>query len=96
MRVTEFVQSQHFKVMVMTLASFNSKDNILNRPQREDLINNKPFIEAIASTRPIIIMDEPQEGIDTENSIKNISNLNPLIKIRYLATHKVLKIYCTA
>jgi type III restriction enzyme len=91
MRVTEFVQSQHPTVMVMTLASFNSEDRILNQAQREDLLDNKPFIEAIASTRPIIIMDEPQEGMDTENSIKNIGNLNPLIKIRYSATHKVLK-----
>ena len=91
MRVTEFVQSQHPTVMVMTLASFNSEDRILNQAQREDLLDNKPFIEAIASTRPIIIMDEPQEGMDTENSIKNISNLNPLIKIRYSATHKILK-----
>ena len=91
MRVTEFVQSQHPTVMVMTLASFNSEDKILNQAQREDLLDNKPFIEAIASTRPIIIMDEPQEGMDTENSIKNIRNLNPLIKIRYSATHKVLK-----
>lgn len=91
MRVTEFVQSQHPTVMVMTLASFNSEDKILNQSQREDLLDNKPFIEAIASTRPIIIMDEPQEGMDTENAIKNIGNLDPLVKIRYSATHKVLK-----
>lgn len=91
MRVTEFVQSQHPTVMVMTLASFNSEDKILNQAQREDLLDNKPFIEAIASTRPIIIMDEPQEGMDTENAIKNISNLRPLVKIRYSATHKVLR-----
>lgn len=91
MRVTEFVQSQHPTVMVMTLASFNSEDRILNQAQREDLLDNKPFIEAIASTRPIIIMDEPQEGMDTENAIKNISNLNALVKIRYSATHKIFK-----
>jgi len=36
-------------------------------------------------------MDEPQEGMDTPNSIKQIAKLNPLFKIRYSATHKVSK-----
>jgi type III restriction enzyme len=36
-------------------------------------------------------MDEPQEGMDTDNSIKQIAKLNPLFKIRYSATHKVVK-----
>ena len=35
-------------------------------------------------------MDEPQEGMDTDNSIERIKTLNPLFKIRYSATHKVL------
>lgn len=88
MRVTEFVQSQHPTVMVMTLASFNSEDKILNQVQREDLLDNIPFIDAIAGTNPIIIMDEPQEGMDTENAIRNIARLNPLVKLRYSATHR--------
>ncbi|WP_395052773.1 DEAD/DEAH box helicase family protein, partial [Flavobacterium sp.] len=90
-KVTQFIEDQHPQVMIMTLASFNSEDKILNQAQREDLFNNKPFIEAIADTNPIIIMDEPQEGMDTDNSIKQIAKLNPLIKIRYSATHKVFK-----
>jgi len=90
-KVTKFVEDQHPQVMVMTLASFNSEDKILNQAQREDLFANIPFIEAIARTRPIILMDEPQEGMDTENSIKQIARLNPLAKIRYSATHKVFK-----
>jgi type III restriction enzyme len=90
-KVTNFIEEQHPQVMVMTLASFNSEDKILNQAQREDLFANIPFIDAIGKTNPIIIMDEPQEGMDTENSIKQISKLNPLIKLRYSATHKVLK-----
>jgi type III restriction enzyme len=39
----------------------------------------------------LIFMDEPQEGMDTENSVKQIEKLNPLFKIRYSATHKVVK-----
>ena len=90
-KVSNFIEDQHPQVMIMTLASFNSEDKILNQVQREDLFNNIPFIEAIGRTRPIIIMDEPQEGMDTENSVKQISKLNPLCKIRYSATHKLVK-----
>lgn len=90
-KVTNFIEEQHPQIMVMTLASFASDDRILNRAQREDLFFNIPFIEAIGKTNPIIIMDEPQEGMDTDNSIERIKKLNPLFKIRYSATHKVSK-----
>ena len=90
-KVTQFIEDQHPQVMIMTLASFNSEDKILNQAQREDLFNNVPFIDAIGQCNPIIIMDEPQEGMDTDNSIKQIAKLNPLYKIRYSATHKVMK-----
>ncbi len=90
-KVTNFIEEQHPQVMIMTLASFNSEDKILNQAQREDLFANIPFIDAIGKTNPIIIMDEPQEGMDTENSMKQIAKLNPLFKIRFSATHKVVK-----
>lgn len=89
--VTNFIEEQHPQIMIMTLASFNSEDKILNQTKREDLFANIPFIDAIGRTNPIILMDEPQEGMDTENSEKQISKLNPLFKIRYSATHKVIK-----
>jgi len=90
-KVSSFVEEQHPQIMVMTLASFNSEDKILNQAKREDLFANIPFIDAIGRTNPIIIMDEPQEGMDTENSVKQITKLNPLFKIRFSATHKVSK-----
>jgi type III restriction enzyme len=86
-----FVEEQHPQIMVMTLQSFNADDRILNQAQREDLFSNMPFIEAISKTRPIIFMDEPQEGMDTDNSIERLKTINPLVKIRYSATHKILK-----
>ncbi|MFA7230193.1 MAG: DEAD/DEAH box helicase family protein [Victivallaceae bacterium] len=89
-RVTNFVEEQHPQIMVMTLQSFNSDDRILNQAQREDLFSNMAYIEAISRTNPIVIMDEPQEGMDTDNSIERMKALNPLFKIRYSATHKVL------
>ncbi|MBN2836380.1 MAG: DEAD/DEAH box helicase family protein [Candidatus Delongbacteria bacterium] len=90
-KVMNFIEEQNPQIMVMTLQSFNSDDRILNQAQREDLFSNMPYIEAIARTNPIVIMDEPQEGMDTENSIERLKTINPLFKIRYSATHKVLK-----
>ena len=90
-RVRNFVEEQHLQIMIMTLQSFNTDDRILNQKQREDLFSNIPYIEALAHTRPIVIMDEPQEGMDTENATQRLQTLNPLFKIRYSATHKVLK-----
>lgn len=90
-KVTNFIEEQHPQIMVMTLASFNSEDKILNQAKREDLFANVPFIEAIGRTNPIVVMDEPQEGMDTANSVKQITKLNPLFKLRYSATHKVVK-----
>lgn len=90
-KVTNFIEDQHPQIMIMTLQSFNADDRILNQAQREDLFSNMPYIEAISKTNPIIMMDEPQEGMDTPNSLERIRKLNPLCKIRYSATHKVLK-----
>jgi type III restriction enzyme len=90
-KVADFIKEQHPQVMIMTLASFNSDDKILNQAKREDLYNHIPFIEAIGKTNPIMLMDEPQEGMDTDNSIRQINKLNPLFKIRYSATHKIVK-----
>lgn len=85
----DFITAETPQILIMTMASFNSEDKILNQKVREDLFNNKPFIEAIARTHPIIFMDEPQEGMDTENSKLWLAKLSPLFKFRYSATHAV-------
>ena len=85
----DFITSETPQIMIMTMASFNSEDKILNQKVREGLFNNKPYIEAIAQTHPIIFMDEPQEGMDTENSKLWLAKLSPLFKFRYSATHAV-------
>ena len=90
-RVTAFVEEQHPQIMVTTLQSFNAEDRILNQTQREDLFFNMSFIATIARVRPIIIMDEPQEGMDTANAVARIDALNPLCRLRYSATHKVMR-----
>jgi len=84
-----FCFSPNLSIMVMNMQAFNSDDNIIN--QARDINYGQPIIELIKQTRPIIVMDEPQEGMDSPNMIKRFESLNPLIKLRYSATHKVLK-----
>ena len=90
-KVREFAESQHLQIMITTLQSFIRDDNILNQAGREDqLIPDKSPLEVIAQTQPIIVMDEPQEGMDTEKATDRITSLNPLFKLRYSATHKII------
>lgn len=87
----DFITSDNLQIMVLTMASFNSESNILNQIDREDMFNNLPHLESLAQTHPIIFMDEPQEGMDTDNSKQWIAKLQPLFKLRYSATHAVKK-----
>jgi type III restriction enzyme len=87
----DFITGNTLQIMVMTMASFNTEDRILNQVEREGLFNNLPYLDAISQTHPIIFMDEPQEGMDTENSQKWLEKLSPLFKFRYSATHAVRK-----
>jgi len=87
----DFITCDNLQIMVLTMASFNSENNILNQVDREDMFNNLPHLESLAQTHPIILMDEPQEGMDTENSKQWIAKLQPLFKLRYSATHAVKK-----
>jgi type III restriction enzyme len=75
-KVTNFIEDQYPQVMIMTTGAFSSDDRILNRTQREDLFNNLPYIDAIAKVRPIIFMDEPQEGMDSDNMTERLKTLS--------------------
>lgn len=68
-KLRDFITQDYPQIMILTMASFNTEDNILNRKEQEGLFNNSPHIESLGQTHPIIFMDEPQEGMDTENSV---------------------------
>lgn len=67
--VVQFINATKLSVLVMTPSSFNSKDNILNRPLERDIHNPelfkqntkppKSFLECLKRLNPIVIMDEP-------------------------------------
>ena len=65
-----------------------TKANLIHR-ESDRLSGNKP-IDLIASTNPIVIIDEPQSVDNTKKSKEAIASLNPICTLRYSATHKQL------
>lgn len=85
-RVRHFAFSNTLQVMVTNIQAFNTDDRIIN--QERDINNGVKLIDLIKAVHPIVIMDEPQEGMDTKNMQKRFDQLEPLFKLRYSATHK--------
>jgi type III restriction enzyme len=79
-----FASSNSVQILVINIDSFAKDLNIINKPN--DKLTGKKPIEFIQSTRPIVIVDEPQ-NMETDIRKKAISNLNPLCTLRYSATH---------
>lgn len=67
--IKQFISTAHLSVLVMTPSSFNSKDNILNRPLEKEInapelfVDDqeppKSYLECLKRLKPIVIMDEP-------------------------------------
>lgn len=90
-RIKSFIEDARPQVMVMTIQAFNADERIINQAGRDDSYNGKTFLQALGECRPILIMDEPQEGMDTPNAVARIATLNPQFRLRYSATHKVVR-----
>ncbi|MGL2618952.1 DEAD/DEAH box helicase family protein [Helicobacter pylori] len=77
-------------VLVMTDAAFNKKDNIINQSclENTNLFNGaKSYMQALASMRPIVIMDEPHRFLGDKTK-KYLEQFNALITLRFGATFK--------
>ncbi|MGL2815400.1 DEAD/DEAH box helicase family protein [Helicobacter pylori] len=77
-------------VLVMTFSAFNKKDNIINQSclENTNLFNgSKSYMQALASIRPIVILDEPHRFLGDKTK-KYLEQLNALITLRFGATFK--------
>lgn len=96
-RIQDFAISTNIEIMIINIDAFRKsfvdpkKENKANLIHRESdrLSGNRP-IDLIASTNPIVIIDEPQSVDGTKKSKEAITSLNPLCTLRYSATHKEL------
>jgi len=86
-RVRQFAASNDVEIMVMTLDSFNKDTNIFNR-RMDRMMGLKP-LELVQAARPILILDEPQ-NMESEIARQALASLNPLLKLRYSASHRTL------
>lgn len=78
-----FAQSDALSILVLNIDSFTKDSNKINQ------LGERAFapIEYIRATRPIVIIDEPQ-NFETNIRRKAIQDLHPLCTLRYSATHK--------
>ena len=84
-QVRHFAFSGNVEVMVMTIDSFNKASNLIN--QTTDHLQGETPIHLIQATRPILILDEPQNMV-SELRVKALAALNPIFTLRYSATHR--------
>lgn len=84
--IREFATSDHIRIMVMTIQSFNKDTNIINNDHERT--NGLKPLEFIRDTNPIVIIDEPQSTVSTKKANDAVMSLNPLCTLRYSATHK--------
>ncbi len=90
--VERFILASNHKccVLVMTFSAFNKEKNTINKSCLENinLFNGaKSYMQALASMRPIVIMDEPHRFLGDKTK-KYLEQLNALITLRFGATFK--------
>nr|WP_232261294.1 type III restriction-modification system endonuclease [Helicobacter pylori] len=77
-------------VLVMTFSAFNKEKNTINQSclENTNLFNGaKSYMQALASMRPVVIMDEPHRFLGDKTK-KYLEQLNALITLRFGATFK--------
>ncbi|GAA7126896.1 DEAD/DEAH box helicase [Helicobacter pylori] len=90
--IRSFILASNHKccVLVMTFSAFNKEKNTINKSCLENinLFNGaKSYMQALASIRPIVIMDEPHRFLGDKTK-KYLEQLNALVTLRFGATFK--------
>ncbi len=91
--IDRFASDSSINAMIINSQAFNARGKDARRIYMKlDEFRSRRPIDIIAKTNPILIIDEPQsvEGKQTKERLKEF---NPLITLRYSATHKTDSIY---
>lgn len=91
--IDRFASDSSINVMIINSQAFNARGKDARRIYMKlDEFRSRRPIDIIAKTNPILIIDEPQsvEGKQTKERLKEF---NPLLTLRYSATHKSDSIY---
>ena len=87
-QVRNFATSPQIQIMVVTVGAINKKD-VNNLYKDSEKTGGEKPIDLIRSTRPIVIVDEPQsvDGGLSGAGKAALDAMNPLCTLRYSATH---------
>lgn len=85
--VQSFATSTNVQIMVMTIDSVRGSKNTRIIHQARDKLNGLRPIDYLKATRPVVIMDEPQ-NMESLLSQSAIGELDPTCTLRYSATHR--------
>lgn len=85
--VQSFATSTNVQIMVMTIDSVRGDKNTRIIHQERDKLNGLRPIDFLNATRPVVIMDEPQ-NMESLLSQSAIGELGPVCTLRYSATHR--------
>ncbi len=85
-RLRTFAQSTFCEVLVITLDAFNKITNNIYKRSEKLPGERRPY-QFIQETRPILILDEPQ-NMESGLAKAALATLHPLFALRYSATHR--------
>ncbi len=85
--VQSFATSTSVQILVMTIDSLRGDKNTRVIHQNRDKLNGLRPIDYLRATKPIVIMDEPQ-NMESVLSQTALGELDPLCTLRYSATHR--------
>ena len=81
-----FATSTFVEILVITLDSFNKASNVIFKPS-EKLPGERLPYQYLQETRPILILDEPQ-NMESDKAREALRTLHPLFSLRFSATHR--------
>ena len=91
--IDRFASDNSINVMIINSQAFNAKGKDARRIYMKlDKFRSRRPIDIIAKTNPIMIIDEPQ-SVEGKQTKENLKQFNPLMTLRYSATHKSDSIY---
>lgn len=91
--IDRFASDNSINVMIINSQAFNAKGKDARRIHMKlDEFRSRRPIDIIAKTNPILIIDEPQ-SVEGKQTKENLKQFNPLMTLRYSATHKSESIY---
>lgn len=91
--IDRFASDNSINVMIINSQAFNARGKDARRIYMKlDEFRSRRPIDIIAKTNPILIIDEPQ-SVEGKKTKENLKQFNPLLTLRYSATHKSDSIY---